>query len=160
MDESSADAVEGTDVTQTGFPLAPDDEHLQHVGKTKQGNGYWIDFQLAVEDGKVRDFVTAYVFDKEGHLISCEVINCGLRGDADCRTATDVVPKLLAKIDATVTSEIWVKPFSRVFYGHSFGLVVREDDEGDDPQGETLIDALPGHTLMFYGPWDTCNYDS
>ena len=53
-----------------------------------------------------------------------------------------------------------MKPFSVSFYDHTFGLVVRQTEEGDEASGETLIDAMPGHTLMFYGPWSLCNYNS
>jgi hypothetical protein len=66
----SAVTPDSDDVGNSGFPLIPDDYHLQHVGKTVQGNGYWNDIHFATEDGSTRDFVAAYVFDKIGNLIS------------------------------------------------------------------------------------------
>ena len=151
---------EDEDVWNTGFPLVPDDYHLQHVGKTLQGNGYWIDIQLAVEKDGTRDFVAAYIFDKEGCLISSEVVDQGMRTGAPVQTTEEIIGKLKKKIAAKDTSEILVKPFSTSFYGHTFGLVAREADESKDATAETLIDAMPGHTLMFYGPWSLCNYDT
>lgn len=145
------------DVENSGFPLVPDDDRLFYVGKTIQGNGSWIDAQLAIEDGNTRDFIVAYVFDKKGNLISSDVIDCGLRSCESEQTGKEIVPRLLKKIDAKETAEILVKPFSVSFYGHTFGLVVREKEDDDDPELGTLIDAMPGYTLMFHGPWCTCN---
>lgn len=151
---------EDGDVRNSGFPLVPDDFHLHHGGKTAQGNGYWIDTQLAIEKDGTRDFVAAYVFDREGKLISSEVVNRGLRSEEQTQTLEEIIGKLKKKINAKETTEILVKPFSASFYGHTFGLVVREAEEGDDATMEVLIDAMPGYTLMFYGPWSSCNYDT
>lgn len=148
------------DVSTSGFPLVPDDYHLQHVGKTSQGNGYWIDIQLATEKDGTRDFVAAYVFDREGNLISSEVLDRGLRNDNPAQTFDEAIGNLKKKIDAKDIAKILVKPFSVSFYGHTFGLVVRETEDVDEATEETLIDAMPGHTLMFYGPWSQCNYDT
>ena len=155
---SSASTPEIDDVENSGFPLVPDDCHLQHVGKTTQGNGYWIDIQLALEDGDTRDFVAAYVFDKAGNLISSEVLDRGLRSSQSEQPTEELVRKLMKKIDAKETAEILVKPFATTFFGHTFGLVIREREEGDDAEQVTLIDAMPGYTLMFHGPWSLCNY--
>lgn len=154
-------APEQVDVRETGWPLVPDRFHLLHVGKTAQGNGYWITPQLATEDGATRDFIAAYVFAPDGALISCDVVDLGLRSGGSDRMVDTTISRLKTKIDAETVEEIRVKPFSRMFYGHCFGLVIREPDAGDDdPSHETLIDALPGHTLMFQDPWTSCNYDS
>ncbi len=148
------------DVRSSGFPLVPDDYHLQHVGKTIQGNGYWIDTQLVVEGDDTRDFVAAYVFDNKGNLISSEVVDLGLRSDQPVQTTEEVIGQLKRKIDAKEAGEIIVKPFATSFYGQTFGLVVREKETRDGAAGQALIDAMPGHTLMFYGPWNSCNYDT
>ena len=156
----TASTSENRDVRTSGFTLVPDDYHLQHVGKTVQGNGYWIDVQFAVEEKGTHDFVAAYVFDREGTLISSEVVDRGFRNDEPAQTLEEIIRNLKKKIDAKNVAEIQVRPFSVSFYGHTFGLVVREAEDGDEASGETLIDAVPGHTLMFYGPWSLCNYDS
>jgi len=67
---------------------------------------------------------------------------------------------LKKKINAKNVTEIRVKPFAVSFYEHTFGLVVRESDDGEEASEEALIDAMPGYTLMFYGPWSSCNYDT
>ncbi|WP_139212392.1 hypothetical protein [Jannaschia pohangensis] len=151
---------EDGDVRTSGFPLVPDDYHLKHVGKTAKGNGYWIDVQLAREKGGTRDFVAAYVFDREGDLIHSEVVDRGLRKEEPDQPLEEIIGKLKKKIDAKNVTEIIVKPFSVSFYGHTFGLVVREAEDGEGTSEETLIDAMPGYTLMFYGPWSLCNYDT
>ena len=156
----TASTSDDGDVRIYGFPLVPDDFHLQHVGKTAQGNGYWIDVQLAIEEEGTRHFVAAYVFDREGNLIYSEVVDRGLRNDKPVRNLEEIIGKLKKKIDAGDVAEILVKPFSVSFYGHTFGLVIREAEDSDEASEETLIDAMPGHTLMFYGPWSLCNYDS
>lgn len=160
MNVSSASTPDSYDVETSGFPLVPDDFHLMHVGKTFQGNGYWIDTQLAAEGGGTRDFVAAYVFDKAGNLILSEVVDRGLRAGKSEQTTEKIVQRLMKEIDAKETAEILVKPFSTSFFGHTFGLVIREKEESDDVEQDTLIDAMPGHTLMFYGPWSLCNYDT
>lgn len=157
---SSASSLEPIDVQDVGFPLVPDRYHLQHVGRTAQGNGYWIDLQLASEDGDTRDFVAAYVFDKAGYLISCDVVDKGKRNQSPPHSTEKIIERLKRKIDAKETAEIWVRPFSVTYYGHIFGLIVREYEEGDADTGETLVDAMPGWTLMFHGPWSSCNYSS
>lgn len=156
----SDSSFEKTDVANVGFPLVPDDYHLQHVGKTAQGNGYWIDLQLASEGDDTRDFVAAYVFDEMGDLISCEVVDQGKRSHSAEHTTDEIIQRLKRKVDAKETTKIRVKPFSISFHGHTFGLIIREQEESDDPLDEVLIDAMPGSTLMFYGPWSHCNYDS
>ncbi|MEM8979015.1 MAG: hypothetical protein AAGD04_05990 [Pseudomonadota bacterium] len=147
-------------VMKIGFPLVPDDHHLQHVGKTAQGNGYWITWQVANENGETRDFLAAYVFDKSGALISSEVVDHGLRSVQTKFSPKETIQKLKRKIDAKETAEILVKPFSVSFYGHRFGLIIRENEEGSPAGDETFIDAMPGFTLLFYGPWSQCNYDT
>lgn len=156
----TASTSDDGDVRASGFPLVPDDYHLHHVGKTVQGNGYWIDVQLATEEEGTRDFVAAYVFDREGNLISSEVVDRGLWNDKPAQRLDEIIGKLKKKIDAEDVTEIVVKPFAVSFYGHTFGLVVREAEDGEEPFEETLIDAMPGYTLMFYGPWNLCNYDT
>lgn len=160
MNDFSASTPDSDDVKNSGFPLVPDDFHLLYVGKTAQGNGYWIDIQLAIENGGTRDFVAAYVFDKAGNLISSEVLDRGVRPSQSEQTTEELVRMLMRKIDAKETAEILVKPFSTSYFGYTFGLVTREKEEGDYAEQDTFIDAMPGHTLMFYGPWSQCNYDT
>ncbi|MCG3267461.1 hypothetical protein [Yoonia sp. I 8.24] len=140
--------------------LVPDDYHLQDVGYTAQGNGFWITQHLVSEIGGTRDFVGAYIFDSEGELLSSEVVDQGLRSEPDYIAPADVVTRLRRKIDASCSEQIWVKPFSVQFYGHDFGLVVRDEDVDDQGPDDIVVDLLPGCTLMFYGPWDSCNYDT
>lgn len=134
--------------------LAPDRFHLQHVGRTRQGNGYWVTSQLASEAGGTRDFVAGYLFDRAGALISADVLDLGLRSDRSEDAPTRPTDVMLKRLEAETREEIRVQPFSCEFYGHGFGLIPREDEK------DMLIDAMPGHTLMFYGPWDRCNYGS
>lgn len=144
----------------SGFPLVPDRYHLNHVARTAQGNGYWITSQLATENGTTRDFVAAYIFDPQGNFISGEVIDLGLRSEKDRLSSRDVVDRLKRKIDVRDRSTIQVKPFSISFFGQEFGLIIRQPEGAENDIGDVVIDAMPGFTLMFYGPWTLCNYDS
>lgn len=134
--------------------LAPDRFHLRHVGQTRQGNGYWVTSQLASEAGGTRDFIVGYLFDQSGEMIAADVVDLGLRNGGYKGTPAGQIETMLKKLEAAKRTAIRVQPFSCEFYGHRFGLIPRE--------GETdmRVDAMPGHTLMFYGPWDRCNYDS
>ncbi len=147
-------------MTDLKFPLVPDRYHLHDVGRTRQGNGYWITPQLAPEKNGTRDFVVAYTFDTSGTLISADVADLGLRELGEDRRVPEAIIRMKKKVDAVSVEQIWVMPFSVSFYGHTFGLVVREPDKEDGFEEEPVVDALPGYTLMFYGPWDTCNYDT
>lgn len=142
------------------FLLVSDDDHLQNVGKTRQGNGFWITQQLVVEQDDTRDFIAAYVFDSDGNLISADVIDQGLRSRPDYLNSKEIIFRMRRKIDASEKGQIWVKPFSVSFYGHSFGLVVRKPDDKSDIECRPVIDAMPGYTLMFHEPWNLCNYAS
>ncbi|MEO0919004.1 MAG: hypothetical protein AAFY31_18830, partial [Pseudomonadota bacterium] len=82
------------------FKLIPDDHHLTDVGKTAQGNGFWIARHLMVECRDTRDFVAAYVFDKLGNLISADVIDQGWRTQSDYLRHQDIITRLKRKIDA------------------------------------------------------------
>jgi hypothetical protein len=140
--------------------LAPDDYHLRDVGYTLQGNGFWITQHLVSENGGTRDFVGAYIFDSEGDLLSSEVVDQGFRSEPDYIATTDVINRLRRKVDASCSGKVLVKPFSVQFYGHNFGLVVRDEDADAQGPDDIVVDLLPGWTLMFYGPWDRCNYDT
>jgi hypothetical protein len=142
------------------FPLVPDDYHLQNVGRTRQGNGFWITQQLVAEKNDTRDFIAAYIFDKEGILISADVIDLGRRSRPEYLNSEEVIRRMKCKIDASENGQIWVRPFSVTFHGLSFGLIMRKPDDESDKQFKPVIDAMPGHTLMFHEPWDLCNYAS
>lgn len=159
MTETS-DTFESFDIENLRFPLVPDNFHLRDVGKTRQGNGFWITSQLIPEGETTRDFIAAYIFDRDGGLISSEVVDLGCRDQSEVPKAKDVINGLKRKIDAAEKGEIWVKPFSVSFYGHTFGLIPRKIGDALDPHGEYVVDAEPGSTYMFYGPWDLCNYDT
>lgn len=148
------------DVRDTGFPLVPDDHHLLHVGKTTQGNGYWITPQLVTEADGTRDFIAAYLFDTRGNNIFCKVVDLGIRNSPESNSPASAIRDLRRNIDAEETCEIWVKPFATSFYGHTFGLIVRDTEEDDCDPDEVVVDAMPGMTLMFHSPWTTCNYAS
>ncbi len=144
------------------IPLVPDRYHLKDVGKTKQGNGFWVTTQLSVKDGTRTDYVAAYIFDTKGNLISSEVSVLSAHDAYSRKKVGEAIDKVKAKIDAVTIEPIRVRPFSVSYFGETFGLVMREEHEGYtiNTVDDILVDALPGYTLMFYPPWQTCNYDT
>lgn len=142
--------------------LVPDRYHLKDVGKTKHGNGYWVSTQLSVSSDVRVDYVAGYVFDPNGSLILSDISVLPDGQTASRKQVGAAIDKVKAKIEADTTEPIQVRPFSVTYYGQTFGLVIRRDEDTDEtPEiDDILVDALPGHTLMFYAPWQTCNYDT
>ncbi|MBI1494674.1 hypothetical protein [Halocynthiibacter styelae] len=95
-----------------------------------------------------------YLFDQNGEMIAADVVDLDLRKGGCKGVPAGQIEAMLKKLEAVKRTAIRVQPFSCEFYGHSFGLIPREGEAA------MLIDAMPGHTLMFYGPWERCNYDS
>ncbi len=78
--------------------LIPDTRDLQHVGRLADGSGYWIDVQLARQQGDTRDFVASYVFDIDGNLTRHRIEDLGLRGKRRARSVAEVVRDHEAKL--------------------------------------------------------------
>lgn len=135
--------------------LIPDDYRLQDVGSLSNGNLYWIDIQLkpGSTPETTRDFVYLYVIGPDGDLVSHQIIDLGLRA-SDQRRPSAVIETLISSLPGPVEQDIWIRPFTVQQDGVTFGLEVRE------AEGDYVVDAVPGWTLMFYAPWPEGGYDT
>ncbi|KIC29643.1 hypothetical protein [Leisingera sp. ANG-M6] len=146
--------------------LVPDQHHLRDVGQLVDGRYFWIDLQLNTEGHETRDFIATYTFNADGDLLDHEICDLGLRSSSSAQHAANAVmaKRKQLKIKRNLLGRqkrcsFWVKPFSIEAFGLSFGLVLREQEEGE-MAGEELVDAMPGCTLMFYPPWPDGSYDT
>ena len=147
--------------------LIPDRYHLHDIGKLESGAFCWITLQLHWDGEDTRDFVATYIFDADGRLIQHIIDDLGLRSGPSGKSAKSVIAEHKRLIGPIEPTDIWVSPFSVSAYGLEFGLIERKLDPDDDPEyleklkeDGPLVDAMPGHTLMFYPPWDEGLYDS
>jgi len=146
--------------------LCPDEFHLPDVGHLESGVRYWIDRQVARLEGRTHDFLATYIFDEEGRLIWHKIDDLGSRPNE----IMHLTPALRDEVDLLISNQLkrlgpgrnadfWVLPFSVNAFGHTFGLVVRSDEECESDDGP-FVDVLPGLTLMFHAPWDEGVYAS
>ena len=164
LSSHSAQAYDPGDLSAHGTSeirvhLIPDEWHLHHVGKLPDGRLIWIETQLSYDRTlrDTRDFLCIWIFSKEGVLTDqSKIIDLGWRSNPIGSRRLFIEQELEALGGLTVT-DIWVRPFSVEKYGLIFGLLIRDEDDTD---GDILIDAMPGMTLMFYPPWSEGGYDT
>ncbi len=135
--------------------LIPDEFHVHNVGGLPSGDLYWIDIQLSWEAdlNATRDFLCIYVFAPDGSLKSHLITDLGLRSEQQ-QVSAPLIEEWYGNHPGTIERDIWVRPFSVEHMGRTFGLIVSEEE------GETLVEAKPGNTLMFYAPWEEGLYDT
>ena len=146
--------------------LFPDEYHLPNVGKLTSGELLWIDTQLEYdfERSDTRDFIAAYVFDSDGKLSRHEIVDVGYRAGRDSTVFQRELNELKSRLGPVREEPIQVYPFSVQSNKLEFGLVIRPREEGESEEEYRaygpFVDALPGHTLMFYPPWEHGQYDT
>jgi hypothetical protein len=154
--------------------LAPDDSHLEHVGRLADGRGYfattaWVDQQdierTAEDAGVPGEYIAIYIFNRDGSLAEARIEAAGDL-DADARDA--LWEKRLSELGRRRRARIKVAPFVAERSGVRFGLVATPPDGADDDGVQEDTDELgseaegsnwrvtlePGATLVFFPPWD------
>lgn len=149
------------------MPLAPptliaidhDDYHAQHVGRTAGGNQFFLTtpFEPSGRKGEGCEFVALYLFDAKGSLTEAKIDTFGPRASMKDEDRREVYEKRLRELGEISFCRIEVAPFSVERFGTTFGLVLRQPEEEDDPWA---VEAQPGNYMAFFEPWDSGEYDT
>ncbi|MDM8168642.1 hypothetical protein [Roseovarius sp.] len=138
--------------------LYRDDHHLKRIGACKDGSLFWIDSQFVTEDGAPVDYLCTYRFAADGQFTFCKIERLGPRDEIDAAEWEARLAAHIRWLGPHSFGDIRVQPFSIRHDGHIFGAAIRTEEVApDDPP---LVDLLPGHTLMFFPPWEEGGYDT
>ena len=138
--------------------LYPDEHHLPRVGVLETGDQFIIDLNLIANNGKTRDFVCTYIFWANGALKNYIIDEVGIRGEYKECEFTKLIDKHVNDLGAYTISPIQFQPFKVIQSNENFGYVVRDKEPDAPKDADDYVDVLPGHTLMFYPPWEEGAY--
>jgi hypothetical protein len=136
-----------------------DEYHASHVGRLADGRQLFLTTPFVPEMGKEpgREFIAAYLFDKNGKFLEARIDDLGRRADVGQDEARRLFEKRLAELGPVEYGRIVIAPFSVDRFGTTFGLIPRPPEEEDD---EWVAEVHPGNVMAFYEPWDSGDYDT
>jgi hypothetical protein len=136
-----------------------DDYHAEYVGRTTDGRQFILTtpFEPAIDGHKGSEFVALYLFDQEGRLLEAKIEDVGPRATLDHEKRRQVRDRWLRELGEVTHKRIEVAPFAIERFGTTFGLVLREPEEDDDPWA---VEMQPGNYMAFFEPWDSGDYDT
>ena len=136
-----------------------DDYHAEHIGRTSDGRQFFLTlpFEPAISGSAGCEFVALYIFDEKGLLIEAKIDSMGPRAAMDNEARQHLYMQRLKELGKISLERIEIAPYSVERFGTSFGLVLREPDEVDDPWA---VEAQPGNYMAFFEPWDSGEYDT
>lgn len=136
-----------------------DDHHAEHVGHTVDGRQFFLTtpFEPAIGGRMGGEFVALYLFDTAGKLLEARIDDFGPRATLDDNKRRQVYEQRLKELGDVTFDRIEVAPFAVERFGTTFGLILREPEEEDDPWA---IEAQPGNYMAFFEPWDSGEYDT
>ncbi|UUZ53340.1 hypothetical protein LP419_31405 [Massilia sp. H-1] len=103
------------------------------------------------------EFVALYLFDEKGLLIEARIDSMGPRATMDNEARQKLYKQRLKELGEISLERIEIAPYSVERFGTSFGLVLHEPDDVDDPWA---VEAQPGNYMAFFEPWDSGEYDT
>ena len=144
------------DAVPETIPIAHDDYHAKHVGKTPDGRQFFLTTPFCVGGP---DFIALFLFDGAGNLLETRIDELGARNDPRLpgnvkqhdSMEHQLLSERLAELGNVSLETIEVKPFSIVRDGVTFGLIPQEPEEPDE---EWCVILEPGNYMAFYPPWD------
>jgi hypothetical protein len=141
----------------TRIALDHDDYHAQHVGRTSDGQQFFLTtpFIPSSAGSEGREFLALYLFDERGRLVEARIDDLGNRAGLDGDKARALLTQRLAEIGPVSHGRIEVSPFSLERFGTTFGLVLH--DHGDS---DWWAEMMPGNYMAFHEPWDSGEYDT
>jgi hypothetical protein len=136
-----------------------DDYHAEHVGRTLDGRQFFLTtpFEPATRGKAGCEFVALYTFDEGGKLIAAEIDSFGPRETMDDAARKGAYDARLQSLGKVSFERIVVAPFALEKFGTTFGLVVRQPEDEDDPWA---VEVQPGNYMAFFEPWDSGEYDT
>ena len=136
-----------------------DDYHAKYVGRTTDGRQFILTapFEPAIGGRKGSEFVALYLFDAAGKLLEAKIEDFGPRASLDDKKRREVRDRWLQELGDVTYDRIEVAPFAVERFGISFGLVLREPEDEEDPWA---VEMQPGNYMAFFEPWDSGEYDT
>lgn len=136
-----------------------DDHHAKHVGRTADGQQFFLTTPFVPANGEHpgREFVSLFLFDSKGKLLGAMIDDLGPRAELEERTARRLYDARLAELGRVALGRIEVAPFSVQHSGIKFGLIVREPEHDGDAWA---VEMQPGNYMAFFEPWDSGDYDT
>ncbi len=128
-----------------------DDYHASRVGKTKNGDQFFLTFPFAPElnEDPGGSYIALYLFDAFGKLKDAKIFkSLPTQSEDDA-----LVQEILGGLGEHKFGNIRVSPFSVQAFGRIFGLIFDPGDEEDD-EANVWVTAEPGNYMAFYPPWD------
>jgi hypothetical protein len=147
------------DERPTLIAIDNDDYHAEHVGKTADGNQFFLTtpFEPAGPNGEGCEYVALYTFDPDGNLLDAKIESFGPRTKMDDGARKSAYDVMLNDLGEISHCRIEIAPFSVHRFGTELGLVIREPEEEDDVY---CVEAQPGNYMAFFEPWDSGEYDT
>lgn len=136
-----------------------DDHHAEYVGTTPDGRQFILTtpFEPAIGGRTGSEFVALYLFDSKGVLLEARIEDFGPRSTLDLAKRQAVRDRWLEELGDVTYTRIEVAPFAIEKHGTTFGLVLREPEDEDDPWA---VEMQPGNYMAFFEPWDSGDYDT
>ncbi|WKJ90025.1 hypothetical protein QZJ86_18760 [Methylomonas montana] len=136
-----------------------DGYHAEHVGRTGNGRQFFLTqpFEPAIGGREGCEFVALYLFDEQGKLLEAKIDTLGPRASIDSVACRTLYEERLRELGEVSFERIQVAPFSIERFGTTFGLVLREPEDEDDPWA---VEVQPGNYMAFFEPWDSGEYDT
>ena len=136
-----------------------DDYHAEHVGRTSDGRQFFLTlpFEPAVGGCSGCEFVALYIFDDQGVLIEAKIDSFGPRASMDADARKNLYQQRLQELGEVSLELIEIAPFAVERFDTTFGLVLREPEEEEDPWA---VEVQPGNYMAFFEPWDSGEYDT
>ena len=136
-----------------------DDDCAKYVGRTADGRQFilTLPFEPAIAGHTGSEFVALYIFDAKGKLLEARIADFGPQATLDKQERRNVYEGWLRELGDVTFARIEVAPFAVERFDATFGLVVREPEEPDDPWA---VEMQPGNYMAFFEPWDSGEYDT
>ncbi len=136
-----------------------DDYHAEYVGRTSDGRQFFLTtpFEPAIGNRKGSEFIALYLFDDQGVLIEAKIEDLGPRDTLDEERRIQLRDQWLHELGKVTYDRIEVTPFAVERFSTTFGLVLREPEDDDDPWA---VEMQPGNYMAFFEPWDSGDYDT
>jgi hypothetical protein len=136
-----------------------DDYHAEHVGHTADGRQFFLTtpFLPFYEGDGGQEFVALFLFDADGNFLDAQIDALGTRAEVDDARGEEIYQARLRELGTVRFGRIEVRPFAVNRFGTTFGLLVSDREDDDEPW---WVELHPGNYMAFHEPWDSGEYDT
>ncbi len=136
-----------------------DDHYAEHVGHAADGRQFFLTTPFLPKDqgDDGQEFVALFIFDAAGGFLNAEIDARGTRAELDRQRREGIYQSRLDDLGTISLGRIQVRPFAVDRFGTTFGLLVRDREDDDEPW---WVELHPGNYMAFHEPWDSGQYDT